>query len=169
MSRPMSPMEGVESVVDADFRRHVSLFATGVAVISAQGEDGPVHGVTVNSFGSVSLEPPTVMVSLRPGRARDIILATGMYGASVLTETQHHCSSHFAGDRGRSEAPEFVVQHRVPTLDSCLAWFECEVIDQVVINDHMLLPARVTACGSAEGDPLIFFASSYHGSRPHTG
>lgn len=169
MARPGSDVQEVLSVVDLEFRRHVSLFATGVAVISGEDEAGAVHGVTVNSFGSVSLEPPTVIVSLRPGRAFDIVQATGRYGASILTEGQQHCSNHFAGNRDSSSAPTFTTRSRVPTLESCLAWFECEVLDSITINDHVLFPARVTACGSAEGDPLIFFASKYHTSQTRAG
>lgn len=152
-------------MTDMDFRSHVSFFATGVAVISAEDDAGQIHGVTVNSFGSISLEPPTVMVSLRPGRALEIIQETGRYGASILSEGQQHWSQHFAGNRDRREPPQFLTRERVPTLGQTLAWFECEVTESITINDHVLLPARVTACGSTEGNPLIFFASKYHSSR----
>ncbi|WP_200940188.1 styrene monooxygenase NADH-dependent flavin reductase subunit StyB [Aeromicrobium sp. Root495] len=156
-------------MADLDFRRHVSFFATGVAVISGEDAAGSVHGVTVNSFGSVSLEPPTVMVSLRPGRAMEIVESTGRYGASILTQSQQHASNHFAGNRDNSEQPTFLTRLEVPTLETCLAWFECEVLDSFTVNDHVLFPARVTACGSAEGDPLIFFASQYHSSPNRLG
>lgn len=144
-----------------EFRRHVSLFATGVAVISSETDNGELHGVTVNSFGSISLDPPTVLVSLRPGRSHDIISRTGRYGASVLSALQQEHSVHFAGNKNQTERPEFRTRHRVPTLDQCLAWFECEVTQTITIHDHVLFVGRVTACGSAEGDPLLFYASSY--------
>ncbi len=155
-----------EQTVDAaEFRRHVSRFATGVAVISCEDQDGTTHGATVNSFVSLSLEPATVMVSLRPGRAHDIVRATGNYGASILLDDQQHCSNHFARARDGSLAPEFVKRTTVPTLKDCLAWFECEVFEQVPVHDHMLFLARVTACGSGDGAPLLFYASKYH-ARP---
>jgi flavin reductase (DIM6/NTAB) family NADH-FMN oxidoreductase RutF len=153
-----------ERAVDSvDFRRHVSLFATGVAVISCSDSEGELHGASVNSFVSVSLDPPTVMVSLRPGRAHDIVRATGRYGASVLLEDQEHASNHFARQRDGAVPPEFVTRDVVPTLKDCLAWFECEVLEEVTIHDHVLFIARVTACGSGAGTPLIFYASKYHG------
>lgn len=155
-----------EQTVDAaEFRRHVSRFATGVAVISCEDQDGGFHGATVNSFVSLSLEPATVMVSLRPGRAHEIVRATGRYGASILLEDQHGASNHFARAREGSVAPEFLKRGAVPTLKDCLAWFECEVFEEVPVHDHMLFLARVTACGSGEGAPLLFYASQYH-SRP---
>jgi flavin reductase (DIM6/NTAB) family NADH-FMN oxidoreductase RutF len=164
---------GIEELVAAEeaglvdpmeFRRHVSLFATGVAVITTEDLEGVHHGVTVNSFGSISLEPPTVMVSLRKGRAHDAIKATGRYGASILGRDQRVHSAHFAGNRENTERPEIVVRHRVPTLGESLAWFECEVHQELVLHDHVLFFARVTACGGQAGDPLIFFASQY--TRP---
>ena len=153
----------VERVDPLEFRRTVSLFATGVAVITAEDESGTWHGATVNSFGSISLEPPTVLVSLRPGRTHDAIKATGRYAASVLSRNQQTHSAHFAGNRGGTERPALCVRDRMPTLEDCLAWFECEVTDEVQIHDHVLFIGRVVACGSQDGDPLIFFASSYTG------
>lgn len=155
-----------EQTVDAaEFRRHVSRFATGVAVISCEDQDGGFHGATVNSFVSLSLEPATVMVSLRPGRAHEIVRTTGRYGASILLEDQHAASNHFARARDGAVAPEFLKRSTVPTLKDCLAWFECEVFEEVPVHDHTLFLARVTACGSGDGAPLLFYASQYH-SRP---
>lgn len=148
-----------------EFRRTVSLFATGVAVITAEDEDGTWHGATVNSFGSVSLQPPTVLVSLRPGRTHDAIKATRRYAASVLGRQQQTHSAHFAGNREGTERPALCVRDRMPTLDDCLAWFECEVVDEVLVHDHVLFIGRVTACGDSAGEPLIFFASSYTGKE----
>ncbi len=156
----------LKGLVDGlEFRRHMSLFATGVAVITTQDEHGEVSGATVNSFGSISVDPPTVMVSLRQGRTLDNIVKTGRYGASILSEAQQVHSAHFAGNREKTERPELQVRDALPTLNDCLAWFECEVIQMIEIHDHVLFPAQVTACGSIDGDPLIFFASKYHARR----
>lgn len=151
--------------VDAmEFRSTISHFATGVAVITAEDPDGTWHGATVNSFGSLSLDPPTVLVSLRPGgRTHDAIKATGRYAASVLRRHQQEHSAHFAGNRGGTERPPLLMRASMLTLEDCLAWFECEVSDEVVLHDHVLFVGRVTACGMQEGDPLIFYASSYTG------
>lgn len=152
-------------VVDStEFRQAVSRFATGVAVITAQEASGAWHGATVNSFGSLSLDPPTVLVSLRPGgRTHDAIEATGRFAASVLARHQQRHSAHFAGNREGTERPPLLVRDSMPTLEDCLAWFECEATERVAIHDHVLFIGRVTACGVREGDPLIFYASSYTG------
>lgn len=149
------------------FRQNVGLFATGVAVISSVDPalsytdiDYAVHGATVNSFTSVSLDPPTVMVSLTAGRAHRFITDGGHFGASLLTDQQKSSSDHFAG-KPQDPAPEFAIRHRVPTLVDCLAWFECQVIERFDVHDHTLFVARVLHCGANGGTPLLFFGSRY--------
>ncbi|TCK26258.1 styrene monooxygenase NADH-dependent flavin reductase subunit StyB [Pseudonocardia endophytica] len=150
------------------FRRNVGLFATGVAVISCVDPDVDctdfgytVHGATVNSFTSVSVKPPTVMVSLMAGRAHRFITGAGHFGASVLAHDQEHVSNNFAG-KPADVPPRFTVRDRVPTLEHCLAWFECEVIQRFEVHDHTVFVARVLTCGSNDGSPLMFFGSRYH-------
>jgi flavin reductase (DIM6/NTAB) family NADH-FMN oxidoreductase RutF len=157
------------STVDAQqFRQHVGLFTTGVAVISSTDPDVSytdvgytVHGATVNSFTSVSLRPPTVMVSLTAGRAHRFITDNGHFGASILADAQQPYSDHFAGKPWKDSVPQFTIRHRVPTLTDCLAWFECQVIERFDVHDHTLFIARVLSCGANSGSPLMFFGGRY--------
>ena len=70
----------------ASFREAASRFATGVAVLTALDEHGRVCGMTANSFVTVSLSPPTVLVSVMPGRMHRAISATGRYCVNVLPD-----------------------------------------------------------------------------------
>lgn len=149
------------TVETALFRKSVSLFATGIAVVTCDDCEGQVHGMTVNSFTSISLDPPTVLVSLKPGRTHRAISRRGAYGVSILHHEQQGCSAHFSG-KPQLPAPEIVVRNRVPTLKDSLAWFECEVESCVQIHDHTLFVARVVACDAVNGSPLMFFASRHH-------
>lgn len=146
-----------------EFRRNVARFATGVAVITTEDEYGDWHGATVNSFGSISLDPPTVLVSLRAGRAHDAIKATQRFAASILGRQQEEHSNHFAGNRNGTPRPNLSVRRAMPTLQDCIAWFECEVFQEVRVHDHVLFLATVAACGQGDGDPLIFYDSGYTG------
>lgn len=162
-SEPLEGPAGADSATDASqFRKAVSLFATGIVVLTCEDEAGSVHGVTVNSFTSVSLHPPTVLVSLKPGKAHRLISRSGRYGACVLSEAQQHFSSHFAGKPQAELRPDFITRDRMPTLRHCLAWFECAVIERIQIHDHTLFVAEVAACGNENGTPLMFFGSGYH-------
>ncbi|AGZ38049.1 styrene monooxygenase subunit (plasmid) [Pseudomonas putida S12] len=160
-----------DMAVDIDstnFRQAVALFATGIAVLSAETEEGDVHGMTVNSFTSISLDPPTVMVSLKSGRMHELLTQGGRFGVSLLGESQKVFSAFFS-KRAMDDTPPpaFTIQAGLPTLQGAMAWFECEVESTVQVHDHTLFIARVSACGTPEANtpqPLLFFASRYHGN-----
>lgn len=160
-------MEGSEnsardSVDPTQFRKTVSHFATGIAIITCEDDDGQAHGLTVNSFTSISLDPPTVLISLRPGKAHRMIMRSGRFGASILNEGQQGYSAHFSGKPQESFVPDFVVRYRIPTLRHCLAWFECEIVERIQVHDHTLFAAKVMQCDVLEGLPLMFYANRYH-------
>lgn len=144
------------------FRSSVALFATGIAVVTMDDTEGGVHGATINSFTSISLDPPTVMISLKPGTAHRLISESGWFGVSVLSENQQNHSSYFSGRHESDWAPEFVKGERVPTLSGSLARFECKIVETVEVHDHTLFLAQVTRCESEVGSPLMFYASNYH-------
>lgn len=152
-----------DAVSDAQrFRRSVSHFATGIAVVSCLDDDGAPQGMTVNSFTSVSLEPATVLVSLRPGRTHTLIRRRGWYGVSVLGGEHERWSRHFSGRPEPQLAPAWSMKAQVGVLRDALAWFECQVVGMMQVHDHTLFVARVTDCGHASGSPLMFYASRYH-------
>lgn len=144
-----------------DFRKAVSRFATGITVITCEDGSG-VRGMTCNSFTSVSLDPATILVSLKPGKTHEAISSKGRFGVSVLRDEHQNYSSYFSGPPKPDAPPEFVVRDKAPTLADCLAWFECEVVEKVEVHDHTLFVAQVTQCGAIEGSPLMFYASQYH-------
>lgn len=143
------------------YRKSVALFATGIVVVTVDDEEGRTHGATVNSFTSISLDPPTVMVSLKKGRAHDLISRDGWYGVSVLSKLQSGYVTHYSGRRDPAFEPRLVPGKQVTTLEGSLARFECEVTQIIDVHDHTLFVARVDSCNSAEGAPLVFFDSRH--------
>ena len=77
----------------ASFREAASRFTTGVAVLTALDEHGRVCGMTANSFVTVSLSPPTVLVSVMPGRMHRAISATGRSRSCSRGSRRSRCSS----------------------------------------------------------------------------
>lgn len=144
------------------FRQAASRFVTGVAVVTALDRDGEVCGMTANSFVSISLAPPTVLVSVRPGRIHDAIAATGRYAVNVLPEDGGKLSRHFAGQPGIDVRPGCDIVQGLPRLPRCIAFFACEVIRTVDVSDHTLLIAEVSNCDHCDNLPLVFFSSRYH-------
>ncbi|HLG12493.1 MAG TPA: flavin reductase family protein [Dehalococcoidia bacterium] len=153
--------------VDAmTYRRVVGNFATGVAVVtSGSGED--VHGVTVNSFTSVSLDPTLLLVCLdRSSRSRAMILETGVFNINVLNNDQERVSRLFASkDRPMTWFEDLRCSYGelgAPLIPECLAYMECQLSETHEAGDHTILIAEVQHAAIAdERAPLCFFRGKY--------
>ena len=144
-------------------RRALGSFATGVAVVTAAAGATAV-GLTVNSFASLSLDPPLVLWSLN---VRSSSLATfrsaPYFAINVLSEDQSHLSVHFATPRkDRFEGVAFEAGlGGAPLLASCVAHFECAVASQIESGDHVLFIGRVTRFRHDDQDALMFYRGRY--------
>ncbi len=144
-------------------RSAMACFATGVVVVTAAAPDGPV-GMAVNSFVSVSLEPPLVMFcAANTSTTWPAISAAGHFCANVLSADQEELARQFArkGDRFAG------VVHRpgvtgAPVLRAVHAHLECEIVDTHEAGDHTLVIGRVLDLGTDhQALPLLFYRSSY--------
>lgn len=146
----------------AAFREAASRFVTGVTVLTTLDRHRNVCGMTVNSFVTVSLSPPTVLVSIMPGRMHRAIAESRRYCVNVLPEGGRGLSSHFAGRPNADTRPDYEVVSGLPRLSGCLAFFACEVTQSIDVNDHTLFIAEVSSCDHSDNAPLVFFSSRYH-------
>jgi flavin reductase (DIM6/NTAB) family NADH-FMN oxidoreductase RutF len=143
------------------FRQAASRFATGVAVLTALDSRGEICGMTANSFVTISLSPPTVLVSVKSGRMHEAMSASRRYGVNVLPEQAKAVSRHFAS-RPREAHPEHDIVDGLPRLSNCVAFFACEVTRMIDVSDHTLFIAEVSGCDYSDDLPLVFFSSRYH-------
>lgn len=144
------------------FRRAASCVPTGVSVVTCTDERGEVYGITANSFLSVSLNPPTALVSIRIGRMQSLIARRRRYGISVLSERHETFSRHFAGHAEPALIPEYTARSGMPILSCAIAYFVLDIVSEVRIVDHTLFVGSVVDCGYTGGLPLLFFGSRYH-------
>ena len=140
------------------FRGSLGRFATGVAIVTfdAARPDGTVkrHGITVNSFTSVSMDPPLVLVSIaRSAKAHDD-LAGRPFTVNVLGAEQQKLASHFAGRP--NDEPQFVEGEVAPRLAGVLSWFECMPWADYDGGDHTLYLGQVVHFDYRTGDALGF-------------
>jgi 3-hydroxy-9,10-secoandrosta-1,3,5(10)-triene-9,17-dione monooxygenase reductase component len=161
-------------------------FATGVAVVTTWDGERP-WGTTVNSFNSVSLRPPLVMVAFdRDRRIVPGLRRTGRYAVNVLGEDKQALSDCFAGgprprggasadhetsgaaatsgDRGElCGAAWRTGATGLPVLDAAIASLECTVVDVHRAGDHDLFIARVDAALSGDDQtlPLLYYSGRY--------
>ncbi|MBD0417843.1 flavin reductase family protein [Streptomyces sp. TRM S81-3] len=155
-------------VDDAAMREVLSSFCTGVAVITATQPDGRPAGMAVQSFSSVSLDPP--LVCFCPARTSTTwpkIRSAGRFAVNLLAADQQRLCRQFAvtgGDKfaGADWHPG---TNGAPLLDGALATIECELAGTLPGGDHLIALGRVTALAAADrprtADPLLYFRRTY--------
>jgi flavin reductase (DIM6/NTAB) family NADH-FMN oxidoreductase RutF len=150
-------------------------FATGVAVVTTWDGDRP-WGTTVNSFSSVSLRPPLVLVAFdRERRIVPALRRTGRYAVNILGEGQRALSDCFAGgpaprDHSASDERDRLCGAEwrrgatgLPVLVDAIASLECTLVDIHPAGDHDLYLARVDSATAAGADPmpLLYYEGRY--------
>lgn len=146
-----------------DFRRALGAFVTGVTVVTAVSEGKPV-GFTANSFTSVSLDPPLVLVCLGKTSSNFPAFAeTESFAINILAEQQRDVSRNFAtkGIDRFASVPWTMGAKGNPLVDESSAWFECETHQRVDAGDHIILIGRVRAYGHNTFSPLGFCRGNY--------
>ena len=139
----------------------MGLFATGVTVITTRVGD-EIHGMTVNGFMSVSLDPRLIVVSIsKQARMREILTASGIYGVSVLAANQKQLSAHFAGRPMDEPKVPFVEFAGVPVIAGALTRVAARVASAHEAGDHVLFIGEVLEVELDHGDPLIFHGGAY--------
>jgi flavin reductase (DIM6/NTAB) family NADH-FMN oxidoreductase RutF len=140
-------------------------FATGIAVAACRNGDGDIRALTINSFTSVSLDPPLVLWCLE-NRASTYssFMSADSYSVNVLRADQRAVSDYYAGylpDPIKEDGFETWATG-APVLKDRLAAFDCKVVARHDAGDHVILVGEVARFDSKEGKPLVYFASNYY-------
>ena len=161
---PTPPLVPQSEASKRELRRALGQFGTGVTVIATRAADGRLVGVTANSFGALSLEPPLVVWALRVNSASLAAFeSAGRFVVSVLAEAQVELSRTFAShfDNKFDGVACALNPHGIPLLHGACAWFECKTVSRQIAGDHCLFIAEVEAFSSSEVNPLLFHAGHY--------
>ena len=147
-----------------EFRQALGRFATGVCLVTVEDPElGPL-ATTVNSFSSVSLDPPLVLWSIQSSSDHlAVYTECKHFGISVLTAAQQVLSGQYAQRGGHSAQAEHFTQgpHGEPRLVDALAHFSCAPYAVHPGGDHQIIVGEVLQFESGEGDPLIFYSGGY--------
>jgi flavin reductase len=159
------------SVTQAEFRKAMGCFATGVTVITVD-QDGEVHGMTANAFASVSLDPQLVLVCVdHRARTHAHLHAKKRFGINVLAEDQQGISEYYARSSETHQHAEEAgarfdrTQHGTPVLHGALAYLECRLHSAQDAGDHTIFIAEVEDAVVREGEPLLYFRGKYRSVR----
>ena len=165
MSSKSVPVGGLINIDTRLYRRTCGQFVTGITVVTTLDSHGHPHGMTVNSFSSVSLDPPLVLVSIDLKNAiLGHFISSSWFAINILAEHQEDLSRRFS----RPSENRFIGvdwhagPSGTPLLDGVLAQLECSVLRTFEAGDHTVLIGQVRRAGSTEGKPLVFFDSAYH-------
>lgn len=153
---------GTAEMPDPDrrgFRTALGRYPTGVTVVTTRTPDGVAVGMTVNSFASVSLDPPLVLWSVGDDAScADVFAAAPRYVVNVLAADQEGLARRFA----LPEADRFdgVPTHPgladIPLIDGALTVLECRLETVYPGGDHRILLGRVERFATRGGKPLLF-------------
>ena len=151
-----------------DFRTAMSKFATGVTVVTTIDEQGTPHSMTANSFTSVCLDPPTILVCVAHGtNTYGFVERAGRFGVNILNKDQENLGIYFAKrpeDRTGDVKYEFIMaEGDVPFLNGSMVSFSCQVVGSHVYGDHTVYMGEVKEVRQEEdGEPLMFFKSRWY-------
>jgi flavin reductase (DIM6/NTAB) family NADH-FMN oxidoreductase RutF len=148
-------------------RRAMRAWTTGVVVVTAV-HAGRRYGMTVNSFTSISLEPPLITIALKQlTHTHELVEGSGEFSVTILASDQKDLSDRFAGkipdiaDRFEGVETE-TLSLGAPLIKGGLAHFNCRVVNAHPVGENTLFVAEVvSARGEGEGEPLVYHNRVY--------
>lgn len=141
------------------YRKTLGNFVTGVTVVAALDDDGAPWGLTANSFCSVSLDPPQILVCLdRRGRTWRVFSRAETFSINILAFEQVELAKHFASSTPNRFASVAWTHGEAgcPLLPGTSAWLECKKDRKIHAGDHAIMLAVVTGYGRRDVAPLGF-------------
>jgi flavin reductase (DIM6/NTAB) family NADH-FMN oxidoreductase RutF len=145
-------------------------FVTGVTVVTTVDAEGRMHGLTANSFSSVSLDPPLVLWSQATSAGSHSAFKDAQrFTINILAEHQYDLANHFAT---RSPDKFSGIDHDLgvdglPLLRDCSAWLECKVVSRYPGGDHVIYVGSVDCIRQSARRPLVFGGGQYLVADPH--
>ena len=145
------------------FRKSVSKFATGISIVTINNSDNYI-GKTVNSFSSLSLDPPLILFSLDKNSSSINEYKKSLYfGINILSKKQKIISNYFSSHHPKwKNYGYFLTKNNVPILKDCIGNISCEKVKLIKQGDHIIFICKVIEITFDETKkPLIYFNSKY--------
>ncbi len=158
-----------------EFRKAMGQFATGVTVVTVEQDHGKVHGMTANSFTSVSLEPMLVLICVdHRAKSLPMLHKQKQFGVSVLKKGQEAISEYFARGKYSAETEERLsIRYRrtasgAPVLENAMLQLAFKIVASHVAGDHTIFVGQVEDAEIHGGEPLLYFRGGYRGIARHS-
>ena len=160
------PMEEMTAVDRQDLRDALASFATGIAIVTSIDDSGTPVGVTINSFSSVSMNPPLVLFCLdRKAFSLPTFLGAGHFAINILEVSQDELAHRFATPLADKWAGVRWVAGAggVPLLPGCVASLECRRYNVLEGGDHLIILGEVTAATSHPDREALLYKRGLYG------
>lgn len=144
-------------------RKIFGQFATGVTIVTTDGEGGP-HGLTANAVASLSLDPPLVLVAVeKKAQTHGYLKLNRCFAINILRVDQEDLSRRFAtpGPKDFSDLNLRTGETTAPILADCLAFVDCRVVEVLPGGDHDIFVGEILAGEIHGGEPLLYYAGRY--------
>ena len=152
-----------------ELRSVFGAFASGVTVVTTKDANGKWFGLTANSYTSLSLDPPLVLVCIdKKVDCYACFEQSKVFAVNVLAEDQEELSTRFAtkGIEKFDGVPIREGSVGVPLLEGAIGYIECKVVNGFEGGDHTIYVAEVQSASAPGGRPLLFFNGRYE-KLPH--
>ena len=146
-----------------NFKKTLSKFSTGVTVVCVKS-NGFIHGKTVNSFISLSLDPPMVLFSLgNYSSSISKFTKTKYLSINILSSKQKKLSTNFASSTPKLDNINFIEgKNKTAIIPNCIANLECELTDKIKKGDHIIFICKILELQyNDKFKPLLYFNSKY--------
>ena len=146
-----------------NFKKTLSKFTTGVTVVCVKDKN-IIYGKTVNSFNSLSLNPPLVLFSLgNYSSSIKTYLKTKYLTINILSKKQERISNNFSKKNPDFKTTEFVDgNYNTSFLKGCVANLECKLVDKIKKGDHIIFICKVINTKYNDRlKPLTYYNSKY--------
>jgi flavin reductase (DIM6/NTAB) family NADH-FMN oxidoreductase RutF/pimeloyl-ACP methyl ester carboxylesterase len=158
LSRRLSSFEARE------LRTAFGSFMTGVTIVTTAGIDGTPRGFTANSFTSVSIEPPLLLICIgKSAASMDVFRQAKGFAVNILSEAQKDTSVLFASKRpDKFEAAKWHAgPFGNPLIEGSAAWFDCARYQVIDAGDHIILMGHIEAFSYTDANPLGYARGGY--------
>lgn len=156
---------GLSEFESKTLRNMLGSYPTGVAIVTTRTADGRDVGLTINSFASLSLDPPLVLWSLvNHSPNLSVFRDCQHFTINVLAEGHKELAMRFANPRVENKfegVDVHITPEGVPALQGAIATLVCANHKQDHIGDHLLMIGHVCRIGSEAGVPLVFHGGAF--------
>ncbi|MEC7762224.1 MAG: flavin reductase family protein [Pseudomonadota bacterium] len=158
MTDSFIPAPGTER----QMRAALGMFATGVTVVTCMTPDGPM-GITVNSFTSVSMDPPLILwCPAKSSRRHDPMAAASNFALHIMGEDQDAIALGFTKTADAFDGFNWITSDKdVPLIEGCPARLECHIRDRIDAGDHTVIIGHVDRVTTTLATPRVFMAGNW--------